>query len=596
MNFKFSKKNGTALYLHSKERIILVIILAIIFWKWYINGALFRIGGDVSRHLELIDLIMKYGKITYFYQDGTSIACPYYPPGFHILISQLSIISGVGAPIIMNILSLIFFILFVTMVFAIGKIILKDAKKAIVLPFIAAIFSSSISQTPMSMCICIFFPLLIYLCLRYISQGKKQIVLLISITMISLTFTHFSYAVFLIIIIIAMIISIIFINERRTKSNFLDIWIISIISFFIGFSLYNPLTPNLITSIKSITVSWLYSSSVSIDFILKHPKLVMIGILLVSIGVYLIIRRTLIKNSINRNVSKFFSKLFSIIISINSVLLTVFAISSIALLFLQYFIVYFVKPLPPFCGRKIAFDTMSSIIGFGKSAFTTFISPNNIGFSILAILALIEIRRKIKGGNFWNKNNILLVSFMIPFISLMFLALFHNSFLTNSPIAGRMPSYAFLPILFFSSYALFNFIKNSKLKRGLLVIFIIFVAISSTLQPIFNECKIGYNKGLAWLIKNTPIRKETFSYDQRGYYHISIIPKLYKFKMKNLQIYASLLKNDKGEYTPLLSLKLDGYKRQLHLSGMKWKPMASRRKLDNKIYANDEITFWHKNR
>jgi len=604
--FKFSGKNRVVLSTE-KEGIIFATILAIIFLKWYVavvNNIFWRVGDDCLRHLSLVNLIMKYGRVNYFHQDGTPTACLYYPPGFHILISQLSIISGIKASVIINVLSLIFFVLFVMMMFVIGRIILKDAKRAIVLPFIAAVVSLVVFPVPMNMCTCIFFPLLIYLCLRHISKGERKNGLLVSVVTVSLVLTHFSYAVFLIVITIAMILSNIFVDDKKIKGNFLNIWIITIISSFIGFLLYNPLTPDLVTSIKSITVWWLYSSFIPVSFVWDHPKLVIIGILLVSVITYLVTKKTLIKNSINRGISKFISKLFSVIVSIDIVLLAIFIFSSVALLFMQYIMVYLVEPSIPFFARKIAFSSISSLIGFGKSALSAFISPN-IGFSILTILALLKIRKKIREGSFWDENNILLFSFIVPFISLMCLALFNNSFLTNSSFGGRMPSYAFLSIIFFASYVLSDFVKFSNVKKILLVACAIVIVASSTLQPIFSTFGSDYNKGIIWLTENTPIRVDTrlkrkdiggVTYDQQCYYHISIVPKLYRFKMRNLQIYASLLKNNSGEYAPLLSLELNGYKKHLYLSSMKWKPIASEKESDNKIYANDEITFWHKNR
>jgi len=579
--------------------ILVLIIKSIIVLKY---PPFFNLGEDVPRHIALIQRTVLNGHVQYFHPDGSPGAYVYYPPGLHFLISELKLLTGCRIEDIFIFMSIFAFIFFICLSYILTKKI-AGKREGILALFISSLFLPIPNLVPFTICIYVFFPIILFAIISYFKNEKNlKILLVLSLLTLGLGITHFSYSVLLLITSFIVVLFFIFVQKKIVST--LNVWIVTIYSCISAFILYTLFTPDLSTAIKLYTLSFFYKDLPLISSLINnHPLLLLSISMLLPAFIYFILkyRKPKIKSEIilHNRINKFLPKIFIpyqaffFIALIVSILLN---LSNLSMIFL-------VEPTISFFAREIVINSVSYVVGLQKAALFTFLSlaiyiPTLYLFTITALKNKYE---KLK------ETDLILISFILIPLVLMPLALFHNSFLSHSLFAARLPLYGIIVTIVYSSLFFEKLGQGNKfgkaIKISILLVFLSILVFSAINSPILHHQEKGLNQGYQWLIDNTDIYvdersynpyhdvlyfkfKPMISYEAKGYYHLSEFPTSYKSNLFDMQI--KLIQNEQDEYTPLLKIG----KKTIYLENIKWKPFIPSG-LANKDYSNDKIAFYN---
>lgn len=595
-----------------KKRYFLIILVVLtILLKFSVivkDNKFFSVGADPIRHLVLIEEIKKQGKITYPkapYGDYTAYI--YYPPFFHVLIAELSILTNINPMIIQNIMSPLIFVLFYVLIYYIVKTIWKNEIDALFLSSLAVIVLPLTSPIPRGVVYYSFVPSLIYFSLEYLEKSGKKYMFLLGIIVASLSLLHSASALFyLFISSILVFLSGIFLKKKEIRIRFLNLWIISIISWWIGFMLYIIIMPSMWEATLHYTLAMLPSRMYGVLEIIttKYSPQTKIGLLIMPLITYLILKRLFTSKLITHThkFSKYFSKALILVFFINSILLSGSFFVNLLLTMMHFVMLYFFYPSIPFFARRTVLTGMSNFILLDRISFAGITNPVFTGSVSLFLIALgsvgvlkLTLKRKLEES----PHNLLLISYILPFSFLLPLSIFFNNPLINPDIFERLMEYTYVPAIVFSVLTLSMFFSRIKNKICISIfiifIFIIFLAFSTINLTFIStpESNSGINQGYLWLTQNSliPLNVKTMDYDVLGYYHVSHFPK--EYRSIGGFITVTLLKEDKN-YIPIISLDVFHTKREIKLPNLGWEgPLTG--EYDDKIYANQDISFYHKN-
>ena len=234
----------------NKRCVLIILVVLTILSKFGVivkDNKFFTIGTDSIRHLALIEEIKNQGKISYPkapYGDYTAYI--YYPPFFHVLIATLSILTKINPMIIQNLISPVIFVLFYVLVYYIVKTIWKSKIDALFLSSLAVIALPLPSPIPRSLVYYLLVPALIYVSLKYLERNDKKYIFLLGIIVTSLSLLHSASALFyLVISSLLVFLSGIFLKKKEFRIRFLNLWITSFISWWVGFMLYTSIMPSM---------------------------------------------------------------------------------------------------------------------------------------------------------------------------------------------------------------------------------------------------------------------------------------------------------------------------------------------------------------
>lgn len=555
----------------------------------------FILGGDISRHIALIQRSISNGHIQYFHPDGSTSVYNYYLPGLHILISELKLVIGWDLNDIVVFMAILILLMMIFLTFLIAKEV--TGEKVVILSslFISSIFLPILHPVPHAICLYIFFPLILLNWIKYINKNDLRILFILSILTIGVSIIHYSYFVLFLFSTLSVLISFILSQKSAIEHN-LNVWLTFVYSIIIGFFMYSSLTPNLSTALRFYTISGLWSKDIPLlNILYSTPPLLIATIIGFPIILYLVLRNTLTKINIKIQIYYKIIKIILPIISIFQLFFLIALVIGIVLCFIHPFLTMGFEPALPFFARIIAINSISDLCGIHKPAISTFFG---IYLPTLYLFTLFFLKDKSDFG----KNDTIFLSFIIIPLILIPLSIFDSSFITNSPFTSRLPSYGIAVLLLYSSFFIFSLLKHDKINIFTIILILIMAFVFSSTASVYytnNATNEGYN----WLIENTPIYVDSYaesthyskylklhytamSFDTKGYYHFSEVPTSYKSTLFDMQI--KLIQNENYEYMPLLEIG----KKNLILKNVRWVPVIPP-DISYKIYSNDKIAFYN---
>lgn len=591
-NYKFSRNNRKFLSLICFVLSLIILIKSLIIIRF---TPFFILGGDIPRHIALIQRTILDAHIQYFHPDGSISAYLYYPPGLHILISELKLVIGWDLNDIVVFMAILVFLMMIFLTFLIAKEVAGE-KVAILSLLISSIFLPILHPAPYVICLYIFFPLILLNWIRYINKNDLRILVILSILTVGVSIIHYSYFILFLFATLSVLISI-FLSQKSAIESNLNVWLTFIYSIIIGFFMYSYLTPNLSTALRFYALSGLWSKDILLlNSLYSTLSLLIATIIGLPILLYLTLRKTLTKIKIKIQIPDKIIKITPHVFSIYQLFFLIALIIGIALSFIHPFLTMGFEPALPFFARKIAINSISDLCGMHKPAISTFFG---ISLPALYLFTVVLLKRKLN----FDKNDTIFLSFIIIPLILIPLSIFDSSFITNSSFASRLPNYGIAVLILYSSFFIFSFLKSDKknIKAFFIVILIMALVFSSTASVYYTNK--ATNEGYNWLIENTPIYVDeyaesthyskylklhytAFSFDTKGYYHLSEFPISYKSNLFDMQI--KLIQNERREYTPLL--KID--EKNIILKNVRWKTFIPSG-LAYKIYSNDKIAFYN---
>lgn len=555
---------------------IIPAVLVLLLWlRVVLNDSWFRVNSDATRHVIWIQELIKNHHISQSYL-----------PGFHLTISQISIVSGLDVKLIYYLMSLLLIFVFII----IARIILKNymnmPREALIFPYLAVLLFPVPYTVPFNTLCYFLFPLLTLVILRYLEYQKMLDLTLLFLLFFITVWIHYFSIIFLAFVITAFLL---FLNFDVLKRKVMwKLWVILSLSWISGFLSYAILNP---------TTHESFNAAFSRYFVGLVPPEMAKYYLILGLAVYglftfllyLLIDKDIINNIYNtkRNLA---NKFFNGIAVATIFFVFIQIIYRIVLMASANIFEFFEPPIPYFFLKGLD-------ITIEKAIPVTASFSSNIGaliFCFLSLVLLINYRDRLV----WNSKNVFLVSFIVPIIVIFLIALtlpltygVYSSILKKSivyVVLERFLTVIILPSLLLGCVVLS---KRSKFsKRFLSIILLIGLLVVTTNAFGSEEPPLATQKSTDWLSENA-IPNLSFRSKWGDYYYISNIQKSYRFNAFDLFSLNVRVTDNGNSYNPVLKISFLEKSETLDPK-FNYKPQFVKNKLDYKIYENDIVEYY----